>query len=60
MMKIIVLWFKFDLNLFVIDNKPALVQIMAWRRIGDKLLSGRRVVEPTDAYMRHVATMALM
>ena len=36
----------------LIDNKPALVRVMAWRRIGDKPLS-----EPmfwfTDAYMRH-------
>ena len=31
-----------------VDNKPALVQVMAWRRIGDKPLP-----EPIDAYMRH-------
>ena len=35
-----------------IDNKPALVQIMAWRRIGDKPLPGPHMTQFTDAYMR--------
>ena len=36
-----------------IDNKPALVQVMAWRRIGDKPLSEPMLSRFTDAYMRH-------
>ena len=36
-----------------INNNPALVQIMAWRRIGDKPLSAPMLTWSTDAYMRH-------
>ena len=36
-----------------IDNKPVLVQVMAWRRKGDKPLSGSMVTQFIDAYMRH-------
>ena len=36
-----------------IDNNPALVQIMAWRRIGDKPLSEPVLTRFTDTYMRH-------
>ena len=36
-----------------IDNIPALVQIMAWRRIGDKPLSEPILTWFTDAKMRH-------
>ena len=36
-----------------IDNKPALVQVMAWRRIGDKPLPEPMMAQFTDAYMRH-------
>ena len=36
-----------------IANITALVQIMAWRRIGDKPLCEPMLVEFTDAYMRH-------
>ena len=36
-----------------IDNKPTLVKIMAWRRIGDKPLSELMLSRFTDAYMRH-------
>ena len=36
-----------------IDNNPALVQVMAWRRIGDKPLSEPMLTRFTDAYMRH-------
>ena len=32
-----------------IDNKPALVQIMAWRRTGDKPLSEPMMTQFTDA-----------
>ena len=37
----------------LINNIPALVQIMAWRRPGDKPLS-----EPMMAYMRRSASMS--
>ena len=35
-----------------IDNNPALVQVMAWRRIGDKPLPELMLTQFTDAYMR--------
>ena len=35
-----------------INNIPALVQVMAWRRPGDKPLSEPMKVQFTDAYMR--------
>ena len=41
-----------------IDNKPALVQVMAWRRIGDKPLSEPMLTQFTDAYMRHWREMS--
>ena len=36
-----------------INNNPALVQIMACRRVGDKPLSEPMLTQFTDAYMRH-------
>ena len=36
-----------------IDNMSALVQIMAWRRSGDKPLSEQMPTQLSDAYMRH-------
>ena len=42
-----------------IDNKPALVQIMAWRRIGDKPLPETMMAQFTDAYMRHYGRWVL-
>ena len=36
-----------------IENKSALVQVMVWRRTGDKLLSEPSFIYPTDAYQRH-------
>ena len=36
-----------------IDNKPALVQVMAWRRTGDKPLSEPMLIHFNDAYMQH-------
>ena len=36
-----------------IDNKTALVQIMAWCRTGDKPLPQPMLTQFTDAYMRH-------
>ena len=41
-----------------IDNKPALVQVMAWRRIGDKPLPEPVMAQFTDAYMRHYGEMS--
>ena len=37
----------------LIDNKPALAQVMAWRRTGDKPLPEPMLTQSTDAYMRH-------
>ena len=36
-----------------IDNKPAPVQIMAWRRTGDKPLPEPMLTQFVDAYMQH-------
>ena len=36
-----------------INKIPALVQIMGWRRPGDKPLSEPMLIQFTDAYMRH-------
>ena len=36
-----------------IDKKPALVQVMDWRPIGDKPLPEPMMAKFTDAYMRH-------
>ena len=36
-----------------VDNKSALVQVMAWRRTGDKPLPEPMLTQFTDAYMRH-------
>ena len=49
---------EFQLNLkFVpispIDNKPALVQVMAWHRRGDKPLSEPVLTHFNDADMQH-------
>ena len=40
-----------------INNIPALVQIMVWRRPGHKPLSEPMMIKFTDAYMRHSASM---
>ena len=36
-----------------VDNKTALVQVMAWRRIGDKPLPEPMTTQFNDVYMRH-------
>ena len=36
-----------------IGNKPALVQVMAWRRTGDKPLLEPMLAQFPDVYMRH-------
>ena len=51
-------WISIEISLkFVpkgqINNIPALVQMMAWRRIGDKPLSEPMLIRSTDAYMWH-------
>ena len=35
------------------DNKSALVQVMAWRRTGDKPLPESMLTQFTDTYMQH-------
>ena len=35
------------------DNKPTLLQVMAWRRIGDKPLPKLMMTQFTDAYIWH-------
>ena len=37
----------------LINNKLALIQVMAWRRTGDKPLTELLLTQFTDAYMRH-------
>ena len=37
----------------LIDNKLALVQVMAWRRTGDEPLPKPMTTQFTDPYMRH-------
>ena len=41
-----------------INNIPAVVQVMAWRRTGDKPLSEPMMTQLNDAYMRHSAPMS--
>ena len=41
-----------------IDNKSALVQVMARRRTGDKPLPEPMMTQFTDAYMRHQGEMS--
>ena len=56
-------WISIEISLKVvpkclINNIPALVQIMAWRRPGDKPLSEPMMTQFHDAYMRHSASMS--
>ena len=37
----------------LIDNKPALVQVMAWHRTGDNPLTETTMTQFIGAYMRH-------
>ena len=41
-----------------IENMPALVQIMAWRRTGNQPFSESMIGNFTDAYMRHSASIS--
>ena len=36
-----------------IENKQALIQVMAWRQTGDKPLPELMLTQFTDEYMRH-------
>ena len=42
----------------VIDNKSALVRIMAWGPTGDKPFPGPMLTQFPDAYMRHYVKMS--
>ena len=42
-----------------INNIPALVQVMAWCRPGDKPLSGPMLTQFTDAYIATLGGVAL-
>ena len=47
---------QISLNFFPrnpIDNKPALVWVMAWHQIGDKPLPELMMTQFTDTYMLH-------
>ena len=37
----------------LIDNNPALVQVVTWRRTGDTPLHEPMLTQFSDAYMRH-------
>ena len=41
-----------------VDIKPALVQVVAWHRLGDKPLPEPMITQFTDAYMRHYGEMS--
>ena len=47
------MFFNWNYHKGPFDNNRALVQIMAWHRIGDKPLSEPMLIGFTDAYMRH-------
>ena len=42
----------------LIDNKSALIQVMAWRREGDKPLPEPMMTQFIDAYMHHLGEMS--
>ena len=43
-----------------IGSKPALVQVMAWRRTGDKPLPKSMITQFTDAYMRNLVVVVVV
>ena len=62
-MTIVVIWFQFWVKWVPndpISNKSSLVQIMAWRRTGDKPLSGPMMTYVIDGYWHHLASMFYM
>ena len=42
----------------LVDNKPALVQVMVWRQTGDKPLREAMMIKLTGEYMRHKGEMS--
>ena len=40
------------------NNNSALIQVMAWRRTGNKLLPEQMLTQFSDAYMRHLGEMS--
>ena len=42
---------------YLIDNKPAFVQVMTWRLTGDKPLPEPMLIQLTDSYMQHYGYM---
>ena len=40
-------------NMSPTDNKPALIQVMAWHWTGNKPLPGPMMTQVIDAYMQH-------
>ena len=51
-------WLKFHWSLFLKVQLTILVQIMVWRRRGDKPLSEPMMTQFNDAYMRHSVSMS--
>ena len=41
-----------------IENKSALVQVMAWRQTGDKPLPELMLIHSTHKYMQHLGEMS--
>ena len=41
-----------------IDNRPALVQMLAWHQTGDQPLPTQMMAYSTDAYISHSASMS--
>ena len=50
---LIQIWFLKMVPKVLIDDKAALVQVLAWRRTGDKPLPELMLIQFIDAYMRH-------
>ena len=42
----------------LIDNRPALVRVMAWRRTGDKPLPKQMATQFTDTYKQYKGEMS--
>ena len=49
---------QISLKFVPIDNMPALVQVMAWRRTGDKPLPEPMTTQFIDAYVHHYGEMS--
>ena len=52
-------WISIEIALkFPINNSTALVQMMAWHQLGDKLVSEPMIAQVTDAYMHLWASVS--